>query len=138
MSLELALQQNTDALHQLIALLSDPSALKAASAPVATTEQKKEKPAAEKSEKKQSAGDVQTAETTKAETTEAAKSSDDKPQPTYDDVKAAVIKLSQAKGRDTVVDVLSRFGVTKAPDLKPDQYAGALEKIESVIAGGEV
>lgn len=135
MSLEIALQQNTEALHQLIALLSNPSALKAASVPV-VSEPKKEKPATEKSEKKQVASAP--AETAPVETATATESSGEKPAATYDDVKAAVIRLSEQRGRETVVGVLSRFGVKKAPDLLPEQYAEVLAKIEAVIAGGEV
>lgn len=131
MSLETALQQNTEALHQLIALLSDPAALKIASAPVA-----------EKKEKKPANGAAQTVADESKTTTAAATSGETKTETAsavdYETVKAAIIKLSQVKGRETVVDVLSRFGVQKAPDLLPAQYADALEKITSVIAGGAV
>lgn len=138
MSLETVIQENTNALQQLIALLSDPSALKIASAPVAATEQKKEKPPAEK----KSNGAAQTAAAESKITTAAATSGETQTETAsvidYETVKAAVIKLSQAKGREVVVDVLSRFGVQKAPDLMPTQYADALAKIQSVIDGGAV
>lgn len=41
----------------------------------------------------------------------------------YEDVKKAIIKLSQAKGRDAVVATLAKFGANAGPQLKPEQYA---------------
>lgn len=55
--------------------------------------------------------------------------------PTYDDVKAKVLTLSKDKGRDQVVAILQRYGVAKAPDLKPEQYADIIADIDAIIAG---
>lgn len=51
----------------------------------------------------------------------------------YDQVRKAILKLS-AKDRDAAVAVLSGFGVTKGPDLKPEQYAAVLARIEELLA----
>lgn len=56
---------------------------------------------------------------------------------TYDDVKAAVLKLSKEKGRDVAVQVLSRCGVQKAPDLQPDQYADFVRIAGEVLEGAQ-
>ncbi len=53
---------------------------------------------------------------------------------TYDDVKALVLRVSKDKGRDAAVAVLSGFGVTKAPELKPEQYADAVAQFKAALA----
>jgi hypothetical protein len=46
----------------------------------------------------------------------------------YEDVKKAIIKLSQSKGRDAVVALLGEFNVNAGPALKPEQYAAFVAK----------
>lgn len=46
----------------------------------------------------------------------------------YPDVVAAINKLAAAKGRNAAVEMLGEFGVTKGPDLKPEQYADFIVK----------
>lgn len=58
--------------------------------------------------------------------------------PTYEDAKAAVLKLGKVKGRQATLDALSRFGATKLPDVKPEAFADLIALVEEVIAGGEV
>ncbi len=58
--------------------------------------------------------------------------------PTYEDAKTAVLKLGKAKGRQATLDVLSRFGATKLPDVQPEAFADLIALVEGVIAGGEV
>lgn len=53
---------------------------------------------------------------------------------TYEDVKAAILKLSQAKGREQVVAALTAFGVAKGPELKPEQFAGFIAKANELVA----
>lgn len=57
---------------------------------------------------------------------------------TYEDAKAAVLALGKAKGRDTTLEVLSRFGASKLPDVKPEAFADLIELANHVINGGEV
>lgn len=64
---------------------------------------------------------------------EASTAASDKPA-TYDDVKAAIVKLSGAKGRDAVVACLQQFGAAKGPDLKPDQFAAFIAAVEKALA----
>lgn len=57
------------------------------------------------------------------------------PEVSYEDVKAKILPLAQAKGRDTVVALLQRHGVAKAPDLKPAQWAAVIADIDAIEAG---
>ena len=108
MSLEQALQANTAAIEALTAVL-----LKA---PAPTTG------------------------ATTAVVSEPLKATGDKPkeEPAID-FKAAVtpliIKISADKGRDSAIAFLSRFGVKKSSELKPDQFAEVIEKATAFLAG---
>lgn len=53
---------------------------------------------------------------------------------TYDDVKALVLQVSKNKGRDAAAAVLAGFGVAKAPELKPEQYADAVAQLKAALA----
>ena len=53
---------------------------------------------------------------------------------TYEDVKTLVLKVSKEKGRDAAAGVLAGFGVAKAPELKPEQYADAVAQLQAVLA----
>lgn len=65
----------------------------------------------------------------------AGKSEDDAKTIDYtDDVAPRVLKLAEKKGRDAAVAVLSQFNVTKAPQLKPDQYAAFIEAVDAKLA----
>ncbi len=46
----------------------------------------------------------------------------------YPDVVAAINKLAAAKGRNAAVEMLGEFGVSKGPDLKPEQFAEFIVK----------
>lgn len=59
------------------------------------------------------------------------------PKLTYNDVKAATLKLSQQKGREAAVDVLSRFGVKGAQNLAETQWADYVAAVEEMLAGVE-
>lgn len=49
----------------------------------------------------------------------------------YADVSKAVLDLVKAKGRDAAVEVLTQFGVSHAKELKPEQWAEALEALNA-------
>lgn len=53
---------------------------------------------------------------------------------TYDDVKTLVLKVSKDKGREAAAAVLAGFGVAKAPELKPEQYADAVAQLKAALA----
>lgn len=54
------------------------------------------------------------------------------------DAQAAIEKLFEKKGLEVSRQVLSRFGVQKLKDLKPEKYAEFIDLAEKVIAGAEV
>lgn len=58
-----------------------------------------------------------------------------KPEPasavTYDDVKRVLIAMTTSRGRNAVVDLLARYGVQRAPDLKPEVYAELIAEAQA-------
>ena len=48
------------------------------------------------------------------------------------------IKAAVGKDKAGVVALLKEFGVTKGPELKPDQFAAFGEKIDALLAGGDL
>lgn len=126
MSLEIAIQENTKAIRELIAAISNGIPTTAAQvAAVVQEAQVEEKPA--KTEKKAKA---EKAETPKAETAatpepkaDAAPAADDAPEVTYQDAAAAITQLSKVKGRDAAVALLKKFGASKLPEVKPEDFA---------------
>lgn len=50
----------------------------------------------------------------------------------------AMEKIYDAKGMDTARDVLARFGAKRVRDLKPEQRAEFIAKVDAVIAGAPV
>jgi hypothetical protein len=53
---------------------------------------------------------------------------------TYDQVKPLILKINAAKGREAAAAALGKFGVTKGPDLKPEQYAPFVAHANEVLA----
>lgn len=153
MSLELALQENTAAIQALAAIYAamaqsagvTPNPTKSLAAPYGTTtpakvgEEKKSVKAAP-ADGQPTAKDAAPAKTDAAPTPTAA--SVEAPAPastavtevTYEDVKTLVLKVSKDKGRDAAAGVLAGFGVAKAPELKPEQYADAVAQLQAVLA----
>ena len=113
MSLEAVIQENTNALRDLIAQLQagqPPAAIKvaevAAPVPAPAPAVKEEKPKAEaKAETKTEKADASTVEVT------------------IDAVKKATTDLAKAKGRDAAVEVLGQFDAKNANEVKPEAYA---------------
>lgn len=147
MSLELALKENTETMQKLIDVWNkltinagtivdtrQPTDALAAGGvviqPPATTA------APAKTETKKSAAVSTQSETAAAPS--ASKPEESKSAPvqtvTYDDVKALVLQVSKDKGRDAAAAVLSGFGVAKAPELKPEQYADAVAQLKAALA----
>ncbi len=48
------------------------------------------------------------------------------------------IKAAVGKDKAGVVALLKEFGVTKGPELKPEQFAAFGEKIDALLAGGDL
>lgn len=53
---------------------------------------------------------------------------------TYDQVKPLILKINAAKGREAAAAALGKFGVTKGPELKPEQYAPFVAHATEVLA----
>lgn len=53
---------------------------------------------------------------------------------TYDQVKPLILKINAAKGREAAAAALGKFGVSKGPDLKPEQYAPFVAHANEVLA----
>ena len=48
------------------------------------------------------------------------------------------IKTAVGKDKAGVVALLKEFGVSKGPELKPEQFAAFGEKIDALLAGGDL
>jgi len=124
MSLEAAIQENTNALREFIALWSKMNlASEGRAAPPPTSKRTKAEPA--------------TAATAPASDESAQPKPQEKTEPVVDaaaktaaiavpEVNTAIIALAKAKGRDAAVAVLKQFGVAKVPELKAEQYADVI------------
>lgn len=122
MSLELALQENTSALHTLIALIEKGGVLVASAAEVKANKVATSKPVAEKP------ADTPVAEVTKTAEVEVAVASlsEDVKPVTYEDAKAAVTSVVKAKGRDAGLAVLAKFGAESLLAVPADQWADVI------------
>jgi hypothetical protein len=120
MSLEQVIADNTAAIRDLIAAMQG--------APVAApvvTEPKAEAPA--KTEKKAKAEKAETPKVETAATPEpkeevAPAADEDAPAATYQDAAQAITALSKIKGRDAAVALLKKFGASKLPEVKPEDF----------------
>src|SRR5690606_38501428 len=59
------------------------------------------------------------------------------PAQTFDyqkDIKPRVLKLGE-QNMDALLELFKEFGVSKAPELKPEQYAAFVEKSDAILAG---
>lgn len=131
MSLEATIQENTQAIRELIAALAKGVTPTPAQVAAVATEAQAEKPAPAK---KTQAAATQESSTPTASDNSASSSPATpaaEPEPTYQDAAAAITKLSRTKGRDAAVALLAKFGAAKLPDVKPEQFA---EIIKAAIA----
>lgn len=131
MSLEIALQENTATLKELIGALQ--SMGKPESIPV--TAARKPAPKAEALAAEKPAPSVEEKAPALDTKVVAEPASEASPLDYDKDVKPRILLLA-GKDRQAVVEVLGRFGVTTAKDLQPDQYAQAIEDVNRLLAGG--
>jgi len=140
MSLELAIQENTAAIHALIAKLSADAFLNPQAAPPAA--QVQEIPAQLKKAKppKPAKSSEPTPIASSSSETSSTESSAAKEQPavTLEDARKAIRALYDEKGRDATSDVLARFGAAAVSELLPEQYAPLIVLCNEVLAGGQV
>lgn len=55
------------------------------------------------------------------------------PRPTYDDVKARVLRIAKEKGRDAAAKVLAEFKVDNANKLTLEQYPAFIEAADKLL-----
>lgn len=138
MSLEQALQENTQAIRELIAKLSD-SAGAIASMNVrsvmplvpAPIQDAVSPPVADLN------GSLPTPRVATGDVTANSATAPGAPltEPiTYALVKAQLIAISKAKARHVLVDLLAEFGVTNGSALQADQYAAVLARADHILA----
>ena len=70
--------------------------------------------------------------------TTTASPSADTPSCTYDDVKAVVLAYGAKFGRDAIVDLLARYGVTSGKALKTGVYDQFVAEANACIGSGKV
>ncbi len=162
MSLEATIQENTNAIRELIAAIKSGVPTTAAQVAAVVTEAKttpcaghdaetakeegKAKPEKETAAKKTTAAATEAAASTQSTAEAGAGAAQEKKAdnseasdkaaevPAYPSVVSAINKLAQGKGRDAAVAVLSKFGVTRGPELKPEQYAAVITACEEAGA----
>lgn len=127
MSLEIALQENTNAIRELIAAIQAGAVPAAAAVEVTKpkTEKKATKTDEPAAEVKPSEPVAETEDETPSKLTEPA---------TYEAVADAIKNVAKTKGRDVAVNLLKQFGVSKGPDLKVEQYAEVLAAAQTALA----
>jgi hypothetical protein len=158
MSLEATIQENTNAIRELIAAIKTGVPTTAAQVAAVVTEAKttpcaghdaettKADAAKETAAKETTAAATEAAASTqstaeavadaapekKADKSEASDKSADAP--TYQATADAVTKLARTKGREAAVAVLTKFGARKLPDVKPEQFAAVIAACEEAGA----
>lgn len=121
MSLEAVIEENTRVLRELISVMSSAGQMNINSSTVQGDVVAGEKKDAD-------VVDIESAR--KPKTTAVDKGTSAKPDASYDDAAMAVTTLARTAGRDVAIGVLSKFGVKKLPDVKPEQYAAVIEACE--------
>lgn len=133
MSLEAAIQENTNALRDLINIMSS------GSTPDINVVGKKEDGEVVDLKDAKAKKEAKVKKTTakkepKAENTATPKDDSKPTEVTYDEAASAVTTLARTKGRDVAIEVLGKFGIVKLPDAKSEQYA---EIIAACTEAGE-
>ena len=55
------------------------------------------------------------------------------PQPTLEEVRAALKELKDRKGTDAVKRLLKDYGANNVPELKPEDYLGAIDRARTEV-----
>lgn len=116
MSLEQALNECTAAIRDLI------NAMQSGVTPKNTPAQPKERDAMANSSTEQEADQPEKGQGEKIED-----------QVTYDNVRDMLLRVHQNFGREVTLDLLSKFGVAKGPDLKPEQYTNLVREADVML-----
>lgn len=150
MSLEAAIAENTSAIRELIAALSAGTATQKTAAPENPT--RAAQPASHADTPRTAEAAAAVAPTSKARRSEAAPPAAAAPTPaeaadagtapdasagatpSFDEVRTAMLGLGKVKGRAAVAEMLAEFGVTRLPEIKPDQYGAMAQAIAKAMA----
>jgi hypothetical protein len=131
-----AVNANTAAIRELIKAISNGVPTTAAQVAAVVEEVKAEAPA--KTEKKAKAEKTEAPKAEPAATPEpkeeAAPAADEgpgEPEVTYQDAAAAITALSKTKGRDAAVALLKKFGASKLPEVKPEDFAAIVAEAKA-------
>ncbi len=130
MSLEQALADNNRLLAELNANFTRLLAFSAPAAPE-TAEVKKAAKAAKKVEAEVAA---QNAEAATAEAPTEENVAQPAPAVSYDDVKAHILDYAKQGKRSQVETTLAKYGVSKGPELKPEQYSDFIDALKKACA----
>lgn len=132
MSIEQAITENTAAIRDLIEAIKNGVPTTTAQVEAVAAEAKAEKPKAEKKTEAPKPEAEESSAATQEQKDEPAAA--EGKQPTYEEVAAAITKLSRTKGRDAAVAVLTQFSAKKLPDVAPEQFAEVLAAAEEALA----
>jgi hypothetical protein len=136
MPLEQAIQENTAALHSLLAFLQSGSAPTLAIRDGGEVNQPQaavgENTASDTAEAPPAKPEVAAKKTAKS----SAKAEDEQPATeaagvTYDQAAKAIQELAKAKGRDAAIEVLKKFGAAKLPEVKESDFAAVVAACEA-------
>lgn len=144
MSLEIAIQQNTAAINELVALLKGgavippPAEDQALPAESTRTTRKKPKEAAPEApagepEKPAASAPSQASTAAPAQTTEAAAAATEQKQINYSDAAVCVNKVAARKGRAAAVEILAKFGAKTLQEVKASSYGDVIKACEAVL-----
>lgn len=136
MSLEATIQENTNAIRELIKALASgvPTTAAQVAAVVAEAPVQETKPEAKK--QKAAASQEQPIQTAAASSeTSSSATPEVKAETTYQEAAAAVLELSKVKGRDAALGVLSSFGVANLKEVKAEQYGAVLAAATNALGG---
>lgn len=136
MSLEVAINENTQAIRELIAALAKgqtPTAAQVQAVREEVTQAEKPKAKAEPKPAPEPKPEPAPEAAPEASAPTPAETFPDTPGVTYQDAAAAITKLSRTKGRDAAVALLYRFKASKLPDVQPDQYFEIIEAAKAAM-----
>lgn len=145
MSLEKAIEANTAAVLELCGLIKQEIAGNQAVRDVIAGAAEKVAEVAEVVEvaepvkkTKEKAVETPKKDEPKTEATAGATSTEPSPEAALKYCQDLAMRLFNEKGRDTCMDALSRFGVTKASQMKAEQYPDFITYATGVLAGAPV
>ncbi|CAB5162316.1 hypothetical protein UFOVP151_18 [uncultured Caudovirales phage] len=125
MSLEATIQENTNAIRDLIKTLAAGVPTTAAQVEAVVQQAKPKAVAAEVKTVAAASQEPQT-QTAAASSKPSSSATPESKEFTYQEAAAAVLELSKAKGRNAALAVLTGFGAANLKEVKPEQYGAVM------------